>query len=113
MRGKKYPGLVGLRLRQFNIEIGNDHTLDKFFKEQRGNGYFIGEVHAVDGGLIPNSRRDYFVENDALVEFERALKDYVERNLDKLYHDGSDLNSAYRQLKKFSELNHRTGGEKR
>ena len=88
MRGKKYPGLVGLRLRQFNIEIGNDHTLDKFFKEQRGNGYFIGEVHAVDGGLIPNSRRDYFVENDALVEFERALKDYVERNLDKLYHDG-------------------------
>ncbi len=104
MRGKKYGGLVGLRLRQFNIEIGGEHTLDKFFKEQRGNGYFIGEVHVVDKRLIPNSRRDYFVENDALVEFERALKHYIEWNLDKLYRTGSELNSAFNRINKFSEL---------
>ena len=104
MRGKNYGGLVGLRLRQFNIQIGDEHTLDKFFREQRGNGYFIGEVHAVDGGLIPNARRDYFVENDALKNFKQALKHYIEWNLDKLYRTGSEINSAFNRINKFSEL---------
>ena len=104
MRGKNYGGLVGLRLRQFNIQIGDEHTLDKFFREQRGNGYFIGEVHAVDGGLIPNARRDYFVENEALRDFEQALQHYIEWNLDKLYRTGSELNSAFNRINKFFEL---------
>ena len=104
MRGKPYGGLVGLRLRQFNIEIGDDHTLDKFFKEQRGNGYFIGEVHTLLPDLIPNARRDYFVENDALTKFEEALEEYVKNHLDKLYHDGSTINSSFNNIAKYDEL---------
>ena len=104
MRNKDYKGLVGLRLRQFNIQIGDDRTLDKFFKEQRGNGYFIGEVHTLSPGLIPNARRDYFVENDALTNFEAALSQYVETHLDKLYHDGSTINSSFNNIAKCNEL---------
>ena len=103
MRGKNYNGLVGLRLRQFNIEIGDDHTLDQFFNDTRFNGYFIGEVHTLSSGLIPNARRDYFVENDALNEFEDAFKRYANDTLSKLCREGSKLNSAYRTIKTFED----------
>lgn len=101
-----YKGLVGLRLRQFNMEIGDDRTLDQFFheKNRRGNNYFVGEVHTLSPNLIPNGRRDYFVRNEALTEFEEALDDYVRRNLDKLYRDGSDLNSNFNKIAKRDEL---------
>lgn len=44
----------GLRLRQFNILIGDRETLSqspKFFKETRGNHYFMGEVHTLSKDL--------------------------------------------------------------
>ena len=37
----------GLRLRKENIQIGDEDALQKLFKEDRGNHYFIGEVFAV------------------------------------------------------------------
>ena len=101
---KGYNGLVGLRLRQFNIEIGGKRTLNQFFREPRGNGYFVGEVHAVDEELIPNARRDYFVENEAQRDFEDALRDYIGRNLDKLYHDGSTINSGFNKIAELDAL---------
>src|ERR1035437_1403534 len=53
----------GIRLRKGNIQIGLEDCLEKFHKEKRGNSYFFGEIHAIDPLLIPNSRRDYFVDN--------------------------------------------------
>ena len=53
--------------------------------------------------MVPNARRDYFVENDALVEFEEAVKRYVNENLSKLCREGSKLNSAYRTIKTFED----------
>ena len=103
LRNKGYRGLDGLRIRQFNIEIGDGHTLDQFFKDARFNGYFIGEIHTLSPELVPNARRDYFVENDALVEFEEAVKRYVNENLSKLCREGSKLNSAYRTIKTFED----------
>ena len=44
-----------IRLRKENIQIGNETTLSKFFKEARGSTYFIGEVMAIDKNLIPNA----------------------------------------------------------
>jgi len=44
----------GLRLRSANIQVGNDDVLKDFFKENRGNYYFVGEVFAIDKDLIPN-----------------------------------------------------------
>ena len=49
----------GLRLRKENIQIGSEDALQKLFKEDRGQHYFVGEVFAVSKDLIPNSQRDY------------------------------------------------------
>jgi len=88
----------GLRLRKENIQIGGEDSLQKLFKEDRGNSYFIGEVFAVDKDLIPNSQRDYFNENTARAEFERALRKYFNEELHKIYYDGSAINSAYKKI---------------
>jgi len=64
----------GIRLRKGNIQIGDERQLVKFFKEPRGSFYFFGEVHAVSPDLIPNARRDYFVENPTCQLFEEKLK---------------------------------------
>jgi len=63
-----------LRLRKGNIQIGLEDTLTKLFKEARGTKYFFGEIHAVSPELIPNARRDYFLDNSELKEFEKLVK---------------------------------------
>ncbi len=50
----------GIRLRKENIGIGNELTLSKYFGQSRQNLNYIGEVHAIGSGFIPNSRRDNF-----------------------------------------------------
>ena len=88
----------GLRLRKENIQIGGEDALQKLFNEDRGNNYFIGEVFGIHRDLIPNSQRDYFNENPARAEFERTLKGYFNKELRKVYYDGSAVNSAYKKL---------------
>jgi len=101
----------GLRLRKENIQIGGEDSLQKLFKEDRGNSYFIGEIFAVDKNLIPNSQRDYFNENETRAQFEHKLKIYFNEELHKIYYGGSSINSAYRKIdtyeKKEAEFNKR------
>ena len=93
--------VVGLRLRQSNIQIGNEETLAPFFKEERGNFYFIGEVHAVHKNLIPNARRDYFNENEERSCLDAELKKFFNEELYKLYYYANNVKSA---LKKEAQL---------
>lgn len=93
----------GLRLRQFNIQIGEKNALSEFFTEGRGNSYFMGEVHTLSKKLRPNARRDYFNETPDVKEFEHALKEYFKK-LSRLYKTGSDLNSSYEKLKNAEQL---------
>lgn len=87
-----------IRLRKGNIQIGDEDALQKLFSEERGIHYFIGEIFVVDRNLIPNSQRDYFIENSALKIFENVLTDYFEE-LHKLYYRASELNSAVKGVK--------------
>lgn len=52
--------MKGLRLRQGNILIGDKTTCNSIFKEERFNGWMIGELHIIDSDIIANSRRDGF-----------------------------------------------------
>lgn len=88
----------GLRLRKDNIQIGDEDALQKLFKEDRGNHYFVGEVFAEDSGLIPNARRDYFNENPERAAFERELRRYFNDELHRIYYAGSAINSAYKKI---------------
>lgn len=92
-----------LRLRQFNIQIGNNNTLSKYFKETRGNGYFLGEVHTINKKLRPNARRDWFNESLETIELEKALREYFKK-LTQIYKMGSDLNSGFRKIANADDL---------
>ncbi|WP_088186377.1 ATP-binding protein [Desulfosporosinus sp. FKA] len=88
---------AGIRVRQSNIQIGNERTLIPFFKEARGNLYFIGEVHAVHKDLTPNARRDYFNENSSRNDFEARLKYFCNTELHSVYNDANRAKNAFKK----------------
>lgn len=94
----------GIRLRKENIQIGDEDAIQKLFKEDRGNSYFIGEIFALDNNLIPNSQRDYFNQNKSRASLEIALKEYFDTELYKTYNLGSQLNSGYKKIEKYEAL---------
>ncbi|MCB2168420.1 MAG: ATP-binding protein [Deltaproteobacteria bacterium] len=63
----------GIRVRLGNILMGDEHLLDECFRELRFNSYFIGEIHINSPMLIPNSRRDDFIDNDYKTYFYNAI----------------------------------------
>ena len=94
-----------IRLRKENIQIGDQDTLGypKFYKEPRGNGYFVGELFAVDKKLIPNARRDYFNPTPAAKQFEDAVHDFFYSELYDLYHYASRVRSAQKTVASFQK----------
>ena len=93
----------GLRLRKENIQIGNEDALQKLFKEDRGQHYFVGELFAVSPQLIPNSQRDYFNENSMRVWFESEVKRYFRDALTKVYYDASAANSSFSKIDSYHQ----------
>ena len=93
----------GIRLRSSNIQIGEDDRLRSLFKENRAIYYYVGEVHAVDKGLIPNSQRNYFNENESRVIFEDALRVYFYDELHKIYNKANDVKNAHKKLTTYIE----------
>ncbi|HIW57107.1 MAG TPA: ATP-binding protein [Firmicutes bacterium] len=91
----------GLRLRNANIQIGNDNVLQPFFKETRGNYYFVGEVFAVSSNLIPNSQRNYFNENETRVLFEDLLREYFYDVLHRLYYEANRVKNDYKKQQEY------------
>lgn len=71
---KKGEGYSGIRVRVGNILLGDAHLLDQCFREDRFNGYMIGEIHVISPNLIPNSRRDDFIDNETKTLFYNAVE---------------------------------------
>jgi len=94
----------GLRLRKGNIQIGADNCLVKLFKEHRGTYYFFGEVHAFHKDLIPNARRDYFLENDLMADFEKQLTKLCWGELHNLYHFASSSRNIQKKIDQLVEF---------
>jgi hypothetical protein len=96
----------GFRLRKANIQIGDEYTLLKLHRDGRFNFYFFGEIHGLHQDLIPNSRRDYFIENEAYEPFETKLSNYFHTHIYKLCYNASEVNSLVKkidELKSFEE----------
>lgn len=64
----------GIRFRKRNIQVGDEFTLQKFFRENRFHRYFYGEIHVIHDELFPNGQRDYFDECELLSEFEEQIR---------------------------------------
>lgn len=93
----------GIRIRKGNIQIGNEETLFKFYKEPRGNLYFIGELFAVAKDLIPNARRDYFNINSTLKEFEAKIKPVLFMEFYSLYHYANNVKKACEKVVEYEK----------
>lgn len=94
--------MFGFRMRQGNIQIGNNTVVSNLFKEDRGNSYFIGEIFVVDKNLIPNSQRDYFNETPARIELEDQLRRFFYDNLHGLYRLANKTKNQYKKLEKYN-----------
>lgn len=88
----------GIRIKKNNITIGNEQTLYKMFKADRTNLRYIGEVHIVSNGFIPNARRDYFNDNTTLKEFEKSLISIFSDFENKLPHVASNLHNRLKSV---------------
>ena len=69
--------IKGIRVRQGNILIGDRSTCNSYFKEERFNGWIIGELHILDPDLIVNSRRDDFEKNDTYYELIKMFREWA------------------------------------
>jgi molecular chaperone HtpG len=54
---------ASIRIRSGNLMIGDSNIINKCFRESRFNNYNIGEIHITSKELIPNGRRDDFIDN--------------------------------------------------
>jgi Histidine kinase-, DNA gyrase B-, and HSP90-like ATPase len=95
----------GIRIRKNNITIGDESTLIKRFQTERTNLRYIGEVHVLGSGFIPNARRDYFNDNKTLEKFENELDKIFIDFEKRLPHIASDLHNRLKDILKFKELN--------
>lgn len=95
--------MYGFRLRQGNIQIGDNTAVAFLFKEDRGNSYFIGEIFTVDKNLIPNSQRNYFNETPARINLEEQLRVFFYDVLHRLYHVANETKNHYRKLEAYNE----------
>lgn len=88
----------GVRVRVGNIQIGDAHLLDFCYREPRFNSYVIGEVHVDSNDLIPNSRRDDFVDNASKGIFYNLIEKEIGLPLSKDIRFRSRLASAKTSL---------------
>jgi molecular chaperone HtpG len=99
----KNTPMRSIRLRKHNIQIGNEDTLQRFFVEDRGHSYFVGEIFAVASELIPNSQRDYFNENPTRQEFQNLLKEFFRDELQRIYKSASMVNSGIKNVNTYEK----------
>lgn len=56
-------GIKGIRLRAGNIQVGDSNLLEALFVEPRFNSWAVSELHMIDPRIVPNGRRDNFLDN--------------------------------------------------
>ena len=68
--------IKGIRIRQGNLLIGDKNTANQYFKEERFNGWLLGELLIVNDALIPNARRDDFEETEEYLSLKSMLTEW-------------------------------------
>lgn len=101
---KKENPMYGFRVRQSNIQIGSNTVIAHFFKEERGNSYFVGEIYAVHKELTPNSQRDNFNETPIRIFYEDELRRYCHEVLHKLYNMANNVKKNYKRLMEYNAV---------
>ena len=104
----KTDSLAGIRLRKHNIQIGTSNQLSgtTFWREERSNSYFYGEIFVTHPEIMPTGARDGLAPSSATSLFYKLLQEYFE-NLKVLYTKANNakkcldkINDGYERIKK-------------
>ena len=87
----------GISVRLGNLLLGDPHLLNGCFREPRFNSYVIGEIHVDCPALLPNSRRDDFVDNEMKTLFYNAVEQDIGLPISKDIRLRSRLASEFSQ----------------
>lgn len=96
---------LNFKISSYNIFVNGEHLYKPYKSNFRTTHNGADEVFDLEFHLIPNSRRDYFEENEACNVFEAKLKKYF-AELYKIYHTASEIRSSYRAIAVPSEVEH-------
>jgi hypothetical protein len=92
--------LKGIRLRKDNIQIGDNTTISELFKDDRFNSWYIGEIHIIDSGVIPNARRDNFELNDEYIKIRESLAELFNELYSQVRVTSQTRNSKINKVKR-------------
>ncbi len=67
-----------VRIRKGNIQLGTRNAMSCFFRDERFNGWLIGELHIVSSELIPNARRDNLEKTSVYYELQEQLRTWAD-----------------------------------
>ena len=98
----------GIRIRLGNILIGNRNTANQYFREERFNGWLIGELFICDDSLIPNARRDDFEnteENLKLISSMTEWSSSITKEIRRLSLDRSTSAEKKKAIEAYEENN--------
>ena len=88
---------MGIRFRKGNIQVGDEFSFQRFFRENRFHRYYYGEIHVVHDDLFPNGQRDYFDECQLLGNFEVQLQQLANK-LQGFCRKASEWNTAEKSV---------------
>jgi molecular chaperone HtpG len=77
--------------------LGNETFFDEYFKEERGNYYFYGEVHITHPKLKPDSSRSGLAPTPEAARFKILVKEKFEE-LHNLYYLANQIKTATRDI---------------
>lgn len=95
---KKEDNNRGIRLRRLNILVGKPDYLNKYFKEDRGNNYFYGEIYATHPDLKLNAPRTALAVNPTSLLFIEKLKIEFEK-LQRIYYQANKYKNQLKEVK--------------
>ena len=93
----KNLSIRGLRVREGNLQIGDERALDHLFSEGRFNRWCVGEVHVIDPRILPNGRRDYFEPGPHTRNLENQIE-AVARGISERCRTASTGRNSHRKL---------------
>lgn len=96
---------AGIRLRIKNIQIGDRTVMDDIFRSisdsyVRFNGWYIGEIHIEEPGVIPNGRRDGFEDTPAWRRIAGELETLARDISSKCYQQSQDRRKSAQKVER-------------
>ena len=93
---------IGIRLRLHNIMVGNRDYFDgrRFFKEERSNKYFVGEVHIINTNIKPTPQRDDLAPSPETNMLNEKIRDLFTKELSVIYNYANTLKVALKNFEK-------------